>query len=298
MPHVPVLLKEVIKGLYLKKGDVVLDGTVGEGGHAKEMCRVVGKAGKVIGLDEDESAIKESQEKLASCSCIFFLFKENFRNLDSVLTELGLRELNGALFDIGLRVTQLEMSGRGFSYRRDEPLLMTWSADLSDGKLTAYEIVNRWSEGAIARILKEYGEERFAFQIARGIVRARETGTIHRTVDLVRIIQESTPLRYQQGKVHCARKTFQALRITVNDELNALKEGIEKALHFLTGGGRCAVISFHSLEDKIVKKFFKEKSAEKNFVLVTKRPIIPSEEEKALNPLSRSAKLRIIEKIN
>jgi len=295
--HVPVLLQEVIEGLSIKKGDTVLDCTFGDGGHAKEICSRIGKEGRLIGIDQDENALKKAKESFKNEICNLVLVEENFRNLDIVLKKLKTKYVHAVLFDLGLRTDQLKESGRGFSFRKNEPLLMTFHAKLKPGDLTAYEIVNSWKAEEIEKILREFGEERFARGIAHGIVNTRKKIQIQTTDDLIQIIEKSTPLFYRRGRGHAARKTFQALRIAVNDELGALKEGLLKSAPVVTKGGRIAVISFHSLEDRIVKNFFKKIKEEKNFKIITKKPIIPKEEEIESNPFSRSAKLRIVEKI-
>ena len=294
--HIPVLLQEVIENLSLKEGMTILDCTLGGGGHSREICSRIGRKGVLVGLDQDEASLAKVREGMKKCGCAFTAVNENFRNLDAVLEQMHIQTVSGILFDLGLREDQLSASGRGFSFRRDEPLIMTFSSKLSQGKLTAYEIVNAWSEEEIGRILKEYGEERFARRIAKGIVAHRKIDPIKTTKDLVHIIEKSTPIFYQKGRGHAARNTFQALRIVVNDELGALKEGLGKAAAMLTPGGRIAVISFHSLEDRIVKHFFKEMKETENFNSITKKPIVPGEAEIERNPLARSAKLRVVEK--
>ena len=298
MRHTPVLLKEVIEGLALKEGDTVVDCTVGHGGHAKEICSHIGKTGTFIGIDLDENAVFGATEELKKSSCVHIIVEGNFRSLINVLAKLKISRVNAIVFDLGLRTDQLSASGRGFSFRSDEPLIMTFSAKLKSGGRTAYEIVNSWPKEEIEIILKEFGEERFSRRIAEGIVEARRKRAIQTTGELVAIIQESTPAFYQRGRGHAARKTFQALRVAVNDELDALREGLVGASRMLAVHGRIAVITFHSLEDRIVKSFFKKKSEEKVFKIITRKPISPQEEEIAQNPLSRSAKLRIIEKIS
>ena len=295
--HIPVLLQEVIENLSLKEGMTILDCTLGGGGHSREICSRIGRKGVLVGLDQDEASLAKVREGMKKCGCVFTAVNENFRNLDAVLEQMHIQTVSGILFDLGLREDQLSASGRGFSFRRDEPLIMTFSSKLESDTLTAYEIVNAWSENEIGRILKEFGEERFARRIAKGIVTHRKIGPIKTTKDLVHIIEKSTPIFYQRGRGHAARKTFQALRIAVNDELGALKEGLGKAAAMLTPGGRIAVISFHSLEDRIVKNFFRDKAKEGKAKLLTKKPIIPTDEEVKDNPRSRSAKLRVIEKI-
>lgn len=294
MSHIPVLLKEVIGGLALKEGDVVFDATLGGGGHAAEICEQIGRTGTLIGVDLDEEALRRAKEKTAECVATVHFTKENFRNLDLVLQKEGIAEIDKALFDLGMSSLELEASGRGFSFRKDEPLLMTFDSDPNYGTLTAGEIVNVWSEEDIERILKEYGEERFARRIAHTLVLRREEKKIERSGELAAIVNGCYPGKLRRGD--SPAKTFQALRIAVNDELEALEEGLKKAAERLASGGRIAVISFHSLEDRIVKRYFKELAEGELFTVITKKPLVPSEEEVGMNPRSRSAKLRIIEK--
>lgn len=294
--HIPVLLHESIEGLDLKEGDRVFEGTVGLGGHTEEIVKRIGQRGVYIGTDEDESALLHAEERLASYTTTKRFYRENFRNLDRVLDDAGYPEVDKILFDIGTSNLQLEASGRGFSWRRDDPLLMTFHSVPRKDALTAREIVNEWGEESIRDILKGYGEERFAYRIANAIIVAREKKPIETTGELAEIVTNAVPRFVRSGKIHPATKTFQAIRIAVNDELGALREGIAKGFARLVPGGRMAVISFHSLEDRIVKNFFKERKEEGYAVLITKRPIAPSEEECTRNPKSRSAKLRILEK--
>jgi 16S rRNA (cytosine1402-N4)-methyltransferase len=200
------------------------------------------------------------------------------------------------LLDIGLSSNQFEQSARGFSFQKDEPLIMSFKKDLKETDLTAREIVNTWDEVNIQTILEGYGEEQFAWKIAKAIVARRQENPIETTFDLVEIIKLATPKFYHHKKIHPATKTFQALRITVNDEIESLKEGVSKGFNILNRGGRMAIISFHSLEDRIVKQFFKDKQTKDEGMLITKRPIVPTEEEIKENPRSRSAKLRVIQK--
>lgn len=294
--HIPVLLHESVEGLDLKEGDRVFEGTVGLGGHSEEIVKRIGVRGVYIGTDEDEVALNHAEKRLAQYSLTKRFYRENFRNLDRVLDDAGYPQVDKMLFDIGLSNLQLEESGRGFSFKRDEPLLMTFHITPRANAFTAREIVNTWEEGSLADILKGYGEERFARRIAQAIILAREKKPIETTGELAEIVASAMPRFARHGKTHPATKTFQAIRIAVNDELGALREGLMKGFTRLTPGGRIAVISFHSLEDRIVKNFFKERSVEGNALLITKKPIVPSEEEIARNPKSRSAKLRIIEK--
>ena len=296
--HTPVLLNEVIENLNLKKGDVVLDGTVGGGGYLKEICKKVDVEGKVIGLDQDNNALERVKEGSKNWNRDLILVNDNFRNLDKVLIDLNIKKVNGVVFDLGLSSDHFENSGRGFSFKKDEPLLMTFEKDLTKARFTARDIVNDWDEENIADILYGYGEEKFSRRIAKNIVEARKEKAINTTTDLVEIIEKSVPVWYKKGrKTHFATKTFQALRITVNDELETLKDGLKKGFDALEKQGRLVVVSFHSLEDRIIKNFMRDKKNEREGILITKKPIVPSREEIKENPRSRSAKLRIIEKI-
>ena len=295
MEHTPVLIDEVVKGLALKAGDVVFDGTLGGGGHAAEICARIGGKGTLVGVDLDEDAVRRTEEMMKKGVCAARLSKANFRNLDAVLEKEGFREIDKALFDLGMSSFEMEASGRGFSFRRDEPLLMTFDSDPNYGVLTAGEIINEWSEEEITRILREYGEERFASRIAQALVARRAEKRIERTAELAEIVNASIPARFRRGD--SPAKTFQALRIAVNDELDALREGLAKAAGRLASSGRIAVISFHSLEDRIVKQYFKELAVGGAFRILTKKPIVPSAEETGRNPRARSAKLRIIAKV-
>src|SRR3989344_3499126 len=292
--HIPVLLKEVAEGLALKKGDTALDATVGGGGHAAEICSRIGETGILVGVDMDEAALRRAEAQALRGGCTARFSKVNFRNLDVVLEKEGIREIDKALFDLGVCSFEMEAAGRGFSFRRDEPLLMTFDSDPNYGVLTAGEIINEWSEEEITRILREYGEERVASRIAQALVARRAEKRIERTAELAEIVNASIPARFRRGD--SPAKTFQALRIAVNDELDALREGLMKATERLASGGRIAGISFHSLEDRIAKQYFRGLAAQGGFVVLTKKPIVPSAEETGRNPRARSAKLRIIEK--
>jgi len=294
--HIPVLLKESTELLNLKQGDVILDATINGGGHSEEILKMIGEKGRLIGIDQDGEVLNKLKEKWKDRKNVL-LAKDNFRNLDKVLESLKIEKINGALFDIGISSSQIDESGRGFSFQKDEPLLMTMKAEIEPDDLTAKEIVNNWNEKDLADTIWKYGEERYSRRIAKNIVRRRETKAIETTLELVEAIRESVPSFYRNSrKINCATRTFQALRIAVNDELGALKDGTEKAWSFLQEGGRLAVISFHSLEDRIVKNYFRDVAAKGEGKILTKKPIIPSEEEVENNPRSRSAKLRAIEK--
>ena len=295
--HIPVLLKESTECLNPKQGDVILDATINGGGHSEEMLKMIGEKGKLIGIDQDDEVLNKLKKKWKDRKNIL-LARDNFRNLDKVLESLKIEKINGALFDIGVSSSQIDESGRGFSFQKDEPLLMTMKSRIEPDDLTAKEIVNIWSEKDLADTIWKYGEERFSRRIAKNIVRRRKAKKFETTMELVDAIRESVPSFYRNGrKINCATRTFQALRIAVNDELGALKEGMEKAWSFLQGGGSLAVVSFHSLEDRIVKNYFKELAAKNEGKIMAKKPIIPTEEEKKANPRSRSAKLRAIKKV-
>jgi 16S rRNA (cytosine1402-N4)-methyltransferase len=295
--HISVLLHEVIEGLAVKSGETFVDMTTNGAGHSSEICLSLGPKGTLVGIDADANALARAKEKLAGCEATVHLVPENFRNVKKVLHDLGISKVDKVLFDLGLSSNELETSGRGFSFQKDEPLLMTFSDDPSKVTFTAEDIVNTWDEENIATILSGYGEERFARRIARRIVETRGMTPIHTTKELVGVIQMAVPGWYRSGrKTHFATKTFQALRMAVNDEIRALQEALTDAWDALAPKGRIAIISFHSMEDRMVKKFFKEKSKGGEGILLTKKPIVPTEEELKLNRRSRSAKLRIIEK--
>ena len=309
--HKSVLLQEVIGGLGLKDGATVLDGTFGAGGHSAEVLKRFPDA-RIIALDADNGAIARGQEKFGGK---ISFHNSNFRNLDQVLKQAGVERVDGIILDLGLSSDQLSPPaggfGRGFSFMKDEPLLMTFGSNgnmkenPSPEVLTAADVVNDWEEVNLEKIIRGYGEERFARKIARGIAERRKLGRIKTTADLVEVIENSVPGSYKRGRMHCATKTFQAIRIAVNDELGALSEGLKKGFEVLKSDGRMAVISFHSLEDRIVKRFYREKVKEGRAIFPPKadqpraeirKPITASKEEIMINPRARSAKLRIIQK--
>jgi len=292
--HTPVLLHEVIDLLAPKVGDIVVDGTAGAGGHAKHMCERIGPTGTIVCLDQDSDALALAEKRLSTCVASRKYIHSNFRNISSVLDALSIPKADKILLDIGISGMHLTDSGRGFSFQRDEPLLMTMASPSGSEMLTAADIVNRWSVEDLANVIYQYGEERMSRRIARAIVLERKKKKITTTKELADII--SSVIR-KRGKAHPATRTFQALRIAVNDELGALKDGIAGSIERLTPKGRLAVISFHSLEDRIVKQMFKDAAKEGKVSIVTKKPVVPTKEEIKENPRSRSAKLRVIEKI-
>lgn len=300
--HVSVLLQESIDGLEIKNGDIFVDGTLGGGGHFEEVAKRFGDSVVMIGIDLDPDAIVRTKERLSTYNLKVHYIQESFRNIDTILDTVGFPKVDKILLDIGLSSNQFEDSGRGFSFQKDEPLIMSFKKNLTEdlpaqvGDLTAKEIVNTWELENISTILKGYGEEQFAWKIAKAIVARREEKPIETTFDLVEIIKTATPKWYHTRRIHPATKTFQALRITVNDEIESLKQGIRVGFDRLRSGGRLAVISFHSIEDRAVKQFFKSLIVSGEASIVNKKPIIPTDNEIAENPRSRSSKLRIIQK--
>jgi len=296
MQHTTVLLHESIDNLDIQPGDIFVDGTIGGGGHSEEVAQRFGDRVKIIGIDQDTEALERTKARLAHIDCDVTLTEGNFRDIDTILESIGFAQVNKILLDIGLSSNQFEDSGRGFSFQKDEPLVMSFKKEVTNDDLTAREIVNSWDEENIKAILEGYGEEKFAYKIAKAIVAQRKIKPIETTFDLVNIVKSATPAFYHHRKIHPATKTFQALRITVNNEIGSLQQGIAKGFEKLESNGRMAIISFHSLEDRVVKQFFKQKEEEGMGERITKRPITPTEEEILRNPRSRSAKLRIIRK--
>lgn len=282
--HIPVLQKEVIDYLAPKPNENFIDGTIGGGGHALAILEKNGPKGKVLGIDEDAEMTKniETHKRLT-------LVCDNFANLKEIAAKEKFSAVAGILLDLGFSSWHLEESGRGFSFQKQEPLDMRYN---SENQLTAEKIVNFWSAPELEKILTEYGQERFAKEIAREIISSRQASPIQNTFQLARIIKKATPAWYWRQRIHPATKTFQALRIAVNDELNSLIKVLPGALEILKKGGRLVVISFHSLEDAIIKSFFKEKAKENLIDILTKKPVTASFQELKANPRSRSAKLR------
>lgn len=296
--HQPVLLQEVIAGLAPRPGETVLDATVNRGGHAREICRMLAAHGRLIGLDADRAALAEARENMKLCPCPVTLVEGNFRSAALLLEQAGLEQIDAALFDLGFSSQQLEKSGRGFSFGRDEPLVMTFQAGPAPGTLTADQIINGWSEIHLADIIYGFGGEKFARRIAAAIVARRQTSPIAGTADLVAVIGAAVPRWYRIRRRHFATKTFQALRLAVNDELGALKSGLEGVWPRLRRGGRLGVITFHSLEAKIVKGFYRQRVEAGDGELLNRHAIRSSRAELIANPHSRSAQLRLIKKIH
>lgn len=292
--HIPVLLEEAVSVLALEPNSVVFDCTLGEGGHARRILEYLGRGGVYVGLDADPKAI-EDQSDLTNSKAKVYLLNRNFADIKSVGEELGLTP-TAILADLGWRTNQFESGGKGFSFQNDEPLLMTFG-DPEEKLFTARDIVNEWAEESIADIIYGYGEERLARRIAKSIVTERRSGGIETTAELVRIIESAVPNRAKHGRIHPATRTFQALRIAVNDELGVLKKLLADGFEILSPGGRLGIISFHSLEDRIVKQFFREKIHDQQAIRLVKKPIQSGESERQANRRSRSAKLRVIEKV-
>jgi 16S rRNA (cytosine1402-N4)-methyltransferase len=295
--HIPVLKDESIDGLEIHSGDIVVDGTLGGGGHTFEIARRFGSGVKMICLDLDLDAINRAKALIKDLPSDITFRTVGFQDLDKVLDELNIVHVDRILLDLGISTFQLEIAGRGFSFLKDEPLFMTMKKNPTDSDLTAKDIVNTWDEKTLADIIYGFGEEKYSRKIAKAIVEERKEKEIETTFDLVRILDRVIGKHYRGMKIHPATRTFQALRIATNSELTNLESIIEKGFSRLSIGGRIAIISFHSLEDRIVKKAFVTIKENGHAKIITKKPIIPSEDEVKTNPRSRSSKLRIIEKI-
>ena len=307
--HTAVLKKEILQYLDPHQNENFIDGTIGEGGHTKLILERTVPDGKVLGIDLDPAQIENDKWTLADCKDRLILENNSYVNLKEIVERLNFGPVNGILLDVGMSSVQLEGSKKGFSFQADQNLDMRY--DDSQNTLTAEKILNEWPQQEIEKIIKEYGEEKFVRKIAEQIVESRKSGRIKSTLQLVEIIKQAIPSRFQRGKIHCATRTFQALRIAVNDELGNLERVLPQAVSVLSPGGRLAVISFHSLEDRIVKNTFRELENPCNcpkelpcvcnkvatVKVITKKPIYPTDEELQNNPRSRSAKLRIIEKL-
>lgn len=319
--HTPVLLDEVLENLEIKPNGVYVDCTLGGAGHSSKILEKL-ETGLLVGFDKDQEAIDASTKKLSKICKVFskdnfkknnekscLIIKDDFKNSPSVLTELGITNVDGILIDLGVSSHQLDTAERGFSFKKDAPLDMRMDSSQS---LTAKQIVNSYSEEQLRNLFKEYGEEEFAFSIAKNICKARALKEIETTLELNKIIENSMPKKVVFSRGGAAKKVFQALRIEVNGELNLLKETIENLIKFLCPGGRIAIISFHSLEDRIVKNVFKDLAqgciCPKNFPIcvcnhkatieiVTRKPIVASEKEQLENSRSTCAKLRVAKKL-
>ncbi len=306
--HKPVLLEECMQGLLLKAGGVWFDGTVGGGGHSYEILKRTSPSGQLIATDLDENAIAAASARLSEFSGRFRIYKNNYKNYAAVLEEAGVAELDGVLLDFGVSSFQLDERERGFSYMQDAPLDMRMDAS---APFTAEDAVNGYTEEELAKILKEYGEERFAKNIARNMAAARKKARIRTTGELAKIVEESIPAKFRQNGP-CARKTFQAIRIEVNGELDGLEEAVKGLALRLKKGGRICILTFHSLEDRIVKNAFRDLATDcicdkslpvcvcgkkKEVEIITHKPLTASAEELQNNSRAKSAKLRIAERV-
>ena len=280
--HVTVLLKETVDGLDIKPGGTYVDCTLGGGGHSSYLLSQLTEGGRLIAFDQDEIAIQNAKEKFSSYGEQFITVKSNFRYLSEKLQELGITEVDGILFDLGVSSPQLDTPERGFSYHHDAPLDMRMD---QDAPLTAYDVVNSWSYEQLVRIFFQYGEEKFSKQIARKIEAYRENKAIETTGELVELIKEGIPAPARRTGGHPAKRVFQAIRIAVNDELKVFEEALESAIEMVKPGGRVSVITFHSLEDRICKTTFKRNSTTPQ--LPPGLPIIPDEFNPKLNLITR-----------
>jgi 16S rRNA (cytosine1402-N4)-methyltransferase len=295
--HIPVMSEEVLLLLVRGTDRTYLDCTVGYSGHAEKILEASGSNSRLIGFDRDEVAIAASREKLARFGGRVLLFHGHFVDLKQHLTLSGISQVDGILFDLGVSSPQLEEPARGFSFQEDGPLDMRMDQSMSG---TAAELVNRWPEAQLADTIFQFGEERFSRRIARAIVCARQRHPLATTKELVSVIEGAVPANYRHGRLHCATRTFQALRIAVNQELDCLEPALRDAVDVLSPGGRLCVISFHSLEDRIVKHTLRTLSSTDypKVVVLTKKPQVPSMEESGRNPRSRSAKLRAAQRVS
>ena len=306
--HISVLLNECIEGLNIKEDGIYVDGTLGGAGHSSEIIKNLCERGRLIGIDQDKDALKAAKEKLKDYNNVTFVHS-NFYNIENILHDLNIAGVDGILMDLGVSSYQLDNGERGFSYMQDAPLDMRMNRENS---LSAYEVINSYSEEDLFRIIKDYGEEKFAKRIANFIINKRKEKNIESTLELVDVIKAAIPAKARREGPHPAKRTFQAIRIEVNKELEIIEKTIRDGVERLNVGGRMVIITFHSLEDRIVKTVYKNLANpctcpssfpvcvcnKKPIVkIITRKPIEASKEELDYNPRSRSAKLRIIEKI-
>lgn len=306
--HISVLLEETIQGLNIKQNGIYIDGTLGGAGHAYQICERLGDKGRFIGIDQDECAILEATERLSIFKDKITIMKDNYVNMKQLLVQQGIDKVDGIVLDLGVSSYQLDTKERGFSYMEEAALDMRMD---TEQEMTAGDIVNTYSEEQLIHILIKYGEEKFARSIARNIIREREYKRIETTTRLVEVISSSMPAKAKYGKGHPAKRTFQAIRIECNRELEVLENSLDEMIELLKPDGRICIITFHSLEDRIVKNIFRKNqnpcTCPPSFPIcicgekpkgkvITKKPVIPSEEEIAHNSRSKSAKLRVFEK--
>ena len=306
--HISVMLNECIEGLNINKNGIYVDGTIGGAGHSSEILKRLDRDGLLIGIDQDADALKYSKEKLREFSNVL-LVHDNFSNIKNILIENNIEGIDGILLDLGVSSYQLDNPERGFSYMQDAKLDMRMN---EESNFSAWDVVNTYPEKQLESVIKDYGEERWANRIAEFIVKERNNKTINTTFELVDIIKAAIPARARRDGPHPAKRTFQAIRIEVNKELEILKKSVEDCIDALKPGGRICIITFHSLEDRIVKNVYKEKEnpctcppefpvcvcgRKPEIKIITKKPVTPLNEELDVNPRSRSAKLRIAQKI-
>lgn len=306
--HTPVLLNEVIEGLNIKEDGIYVDGTLGGAGHSIEIVKRL-TSGKLVGIDQDMNAINKAKEILKNHLDRVIFVHDNYANIEQILKDLNIERVDGILLDIGVSSHQLDEDERGFSYNKDARLDMRMDTSRD---FTAWDVVNKYSKEDLERIIKDYGEERWARRIAEFIVESRKNKSIDTTLELVEIIKKAIPKKARATGHHPAKKTFQAIRIEVNNELGVLEDSIPKMARLLNKGGRLCIITFHSLEDRIVKKAFLDLSKDcicppelpictcnkvKEVEIITRKPIVPSKYEIESNPRSRSSKLRIVERV-
>ena len=307
--HQSVLLSECMESLNIRPDGIYVDGTLGGGGHSYEICRRLSDKGRLIGIDQDEAAIEAARARLGEFKDKVTIIRSNYCNMKAELTKLHITAVDGILLDLGVSSYQLDNAERGFTYREDAPLDMRMD---QRQEMTARDIVNGYSESDLYRIIRDYGEDKFAKNIAKHIVMAREKGPIETTGQLAEIIRQSIPMKFQKMSGHPAKRTFQAIRIECNRELEVLRDSLDDMIDILNPGGRICIITFHSLEDRIVKGIFKKNenpcTCPSTFPVcvcgkvskgkvITKKPILPSEEEMEVNSRSKSAKLRIFERV-
>lgn len=305
--HKSVLLNETIDGLNIKPDGIYVDGTLGGGGHAYEVCRRLGEKGSIVGIDQDAAAIEAASARLKDFGEKVTIVRSNYCDMKSKLHELGIDKVDGIVLDLGVSSYQLDTAERGFSYREDAPLDMRMD---TRQKMTARDIVNDYTEADLYRVIHDYGEDKFAKNIAKHIVQARAVKPVETTAELSEIIRASIPMKFQKKSGHPAKRTFQAIRIELNRELDVLRDSLDDMIDLLNPGGRLCIITFHSLEDRIVKSAFRKNEnpctcppdfpvcvcgKKSKGSIITKKPILPSEEELEYNSRSKSAKLRIFE---
>lgn len=307
--HISVLLQETVDGLAVKPNGIYVDGTTGGGGHSYEICRRLGPEGRLICIDQDTEALSAAKERLQPFAGQVTMIKSNYAQMKDVLKEQGIDKVDGIVLDLGVSSYQLDNAERGFSYMEDAPLDMRMDQEKT---ICARDIVNEYPESELYRIIKEYGEERYARNIARNICKRRQDKPIDTTFDLVDIIRGSMPAKARNGKGHPAKRTFQAIRIECNQELDVLRQALDEMVDLLRDGGRISIITFHSLEDRMVKTSFRKYEnpctcppdfpvcvcgKQPKGKVITRKPILPSEEECERNTRSKSAKLRVFERI-